>query len=138
LGGSPAPTAEKLMRSRFTAFVKGDMGYIGRTQREPLGTDNEKGESSALVEWVDLRVVETTDGGIGEQFGTVEFEARFRQDGGLQVHHEISNFRREDGRWLYIDGIVMPQQRLPQVGKIGRNDLCSCGSGKKFKKCCGS
>jgi uncharacterized protein len=22
--------------------------------------------------------------------------------------------------------------------KVGRNDLCSCGSGRKFKKCCGS
>ena len=22
------------------------------------------------------------------------------------------------------------------IQKIGRNELCSCGSGKKFKKCC--
>jgi uncharacterized protein YecA (UPF0149 family) len=22
--------------------------------------------------------------------------------------------------------------------KIGRNDPCSCGSGKKYKKCCGA
>ncbi len=28
-------------------------------------------------------------------------------------------------------------QPLPEVHKIGRNDPCPCGSGKKFKKCCG-
>jgi preprotein translocase subunit SecA len=26
---------------------------------------------------------------------------------------------------------------LPEVHKIGRNDPCPCGSGKKYKKCCG-
>jgi uncharacterized protein len=25
-----------------------------------------------------------------------------------------------------------------ESGKVGRNDLCPCGSGKKYKKCCGS
>jgi len=26
----------------------------------------------------------------------------------------------------------------PFVNKIGRNDPCPCGSGKKYKKCCGN
>ena len=30
-----------------------------------------------------------------------------------------------------------PSAPLPEVRKIGRNDPCPCGSGKKYKKCCG-
>ena len=26
---------------------------------------------------------------------------------------------------------------ITQQGKIGRNQLCTCGSGKKYKRCCG-
>src|SRR5208337_3104026 len=28
-------------------------------------------------------------------------------------------------------------QATPRKAKVGRNDPCPCGSGKKFKKCCG-
>ena len=27
--------------------------------------------------------------------------------------------------------------RLKSTGEVGRNDPCPCGSGKKYKKCCG-
>jgi len=30
-----------------------------------------------------------------------------------------------------------PAPHQPLHGKVGRNDPCSCGSGKKFKRCCG-
>jgi len=30
------------------------------------------------------------------------------------------------------------KQRREQAGKVGRNDPCTCGSGKKYKKCCGA
>ena len=40
-------------------------------------------------------------------------------------------------------GIIEEEESKPQLddidtSKIGRNDPCPCGSGKKFKKCCGS
>ena len=31
--------------------------------------------------------------------------------------------------WIYYE-------RTVEIMKIGRNDLCPCGSGKKYKKCC--
>ena len=61
---------------------------------------------------------------------------------------ERSRFVRENGLWFYIDG-EFPEQSQPEPEidprlnqtvesfKIGRNDPCICGSGKKYKKCCG-
>ena len=133
LAGAPALTAEALMRSRFTAFYNGNMDYIAQTQSEPMTG----GGGGNPVEWVDLEVLGATGGGVGESIGTVEFRARFRHEGRLSIHHEVSNFRRENGRWLYRDGVVKPQKEGMPAGKVGRNDPCPCGSGRKFKKCCG-
>ena len=41
-------------------------------------------------------------------------------------------YRTAPPGWLKEEGGV-PQRR---AGKIGRNDPCPCGSGKKYKKCC--
>jgi SEC-C motif-containing protein len=68
----------------------------------------------------------------------VRFAAQYRQDGVRLVHHERSTFRREDGQWVYVDGEVDPKSPPRQVAKVGRNDPCPCGSGKKYKKCCGA
>ena len=141
IGGSPAPTPEALMRSRFSAFVHGNLDYIESTHaREVRDTFNRSvAESTAKsVEWVSLTISEATEGGKEDDTGTVEFSARFRKDGELQVHHERSNFHREDGRWVYVDGEMNPKGVPRRSEKVGRNDPCPCGSGKKFKKCCGA
>ncbi|MGR5471371.1 YchJ family metal-binding protein, partial [Vibrio astriarenae] len=75
----------------------------------------------------------------------VEFNAYFNEDGKRYCMTERSRFVKEDGLWYYIDGTFPkeePEQdpRLSQPVsslKVGRNDPCICGSGKKFKKCCG-
>ena len=50
--------------------------------------------------------------------------------------HELASFRREEGRWVYVDGDMNPKGPPRQVAKVGRNEPCPCGSGKKYKKCC--
>ena len=35
------------------------------------------------------------------------------------------------------DGSDPASKTVKNKEKIGRNDLCPCGSGKKYKKCCG-
>jgi SEC-C motif-containing protein len=68
----------------------------------------------------------------------VEFIATFKEKGVVRHHHERSNFSRVDGEWFFVDGEpVLPETRVNQSPKIGRNDPCPCGSGKKYKKCCG-
>ena len=141
IAGAPAPTAEALMRSRFTAFVRGDLDHVENTHAVEARDDFDRSgtESTASsVEWVDLTILNTERGGDGDDTGTVEFRARFRQDGAMQAHHEKSTFRRNDGRWVYVDGVIDPKGPPRRVEKVGRNDPCPCGSGKKYKKCCGA
>ncbi len=141
LAGAPAVSPEALMRSRFTAFVQGNLDYIESTHAtEVRATFNPSAAESTAnaVEWVDLRILDTADGGAGDETGTVEFAAQFKKDGELMVHHERSNFRREAGGWVYVDGKMNPRAQPRRVDKIGRNEPCPCGSGKKYKKCCGT
>jgi SEC-C motif-containing protein len=59
-------------------------------------------------------------------------------DGKDHVHHERSQFRKVDGRWYFVSGQKISAPPLKRdAEKVGRNDPCPCGSGKKFKKCCG-
>lgn len=140
LDGAAAATPEALMRSRYTAFVQGQLDYIDKTHAEAVRSDFNRSaaESTAnSVQWVNLEIIKTTGGGEDDDDGTVEFAARFKEGKELQVHHERSNFIRENGRWVYVDGKMNPGGDPVRVEKVGRNDPCLCGSGKKYKKCCG-
>ena len=101
LGVRPAPTAEALMRSRYTAFVMKDAAYLVRTRHfttRPARVDFTPG-----LEWQMLRIIATqTDG----DEATVEFAARSRTDGRIHVLHEVSRFLRVEGAWLYVDGVI--------------------------------
>ncbi len=141
LGGAPAPTPEALMRSRFTAFVRGDLAYIDNTHAPEArdGFDRAEAErQNSTVQWTRLEIRETAAGGPDDDTGTVEFAAHYKSPAGAGVHHERSVFRREDGRWFYVDGDINPKTAPRRVQHVGRNDPCPCGSGKKFKKCCGA
>jgi len=100
-GLRPAPTAEALMRSRYSAFALKNRSYLLATwhpSTRPAHLDLDDGD-----EWVQLRVLATeTDG----EKATVEFIARPRQGGRVSSLHEVSRFVREGGRWLYVDGVV--------------------------------
>ncbi|MEU6810798.1 YchJ family metal-binding protein [Streptomyces sp. NPDC046831] len=97
-GGSPAPTAEALMRSRYTAFVRQDAGHLLRTwhpRTRPARIDFDPG-----MRWTGLEVLGTTDGSAFHSTGTVTFRASYR--GGAL--HERSRFERVGGAWVYVDG----------------------------------
>lgn len=100
-GTAKAPTAEALMRSRYTAFVIGDGDYIARTwapEKLPAGLDvNPEGEP-----FTRLIVLETEGGGPFDTDGVVTFEAHY-PGGSLR---ERSTFERRDGAWVYVDGTV--------------------------------
>ncbi|MGB0554048.1 MAG: YchJ family protein [Alphaproteobacteria bacterium] len=140
LAGTPAPTAEALMRSRYTAFMRGDLAYIDRTHAlEKRDTAERSAAKNTFnsVEWIRLEVLQSARGGATDDIGMVEFAAHFRQNGAELVHRERSNFRRDDGLWVYVDGDFPEGAGASRIGKVGRNASCPCGSGKKFKKCCG-
>jgi SEC-C motif-containing protein len=102
-GAAAAPTAEALMRSRYSAFVKGDAPYLLRTwhpRTRPDRLDLDPG-----MRWTGLEILETTDGSAFHSTGTVTFRASFR-GGSL---HERSRFERVDGVWAYLDGEFLEQ-----------------------------
>ena len=100
-GEGDAPTAEQLMRSRYSAFVVLDPGYLLRTwhpETRPAALDLDPD-----MQWRRLDIISTRRGGPLDTEGTVEFKAHFRHDGERGVHHETSRFLRIDRRWYYVD-----------------------------------
>ena len=98
--GAPAPTAESLMRARYSAYARGDLGYLLRTYHSssrPETSDLEPG-----VQWTRLAVLATDGGGLFDTAGTVQFRAVYVEDGKRGVHAETSRFVREDGSWTYL------------------------------------
>ncbi|WP_018174601.1 MULTISPECIES: YchJ family protein [unclassified Thioalkalivibrio] len=101
-GAAAAPTAQALMRSRYAAFVEGREDYLLATwaaATRPESLVLEPGQR-----WLGLAIRATEAGGPEDQEGWVEFVARSRVRGQGVRLHERSRFRREDGRWVYVDG----------------------------------
>lgn len=100
LAGEPAPTAERLMRSRYSAFVLGQVNYLlasWHASTRPAELTLEPG-----AKWLGLEVRDHR--GTGEHAAEVEFVARFRVGGRAVRQHERSRFVREGGHWFYVDG----------------------------------
>ena len=137
-GQRRAPTAETLMRSRYTAYAREEVDYILHTQAPESRKPSLEREVLRFAQTADFLglTIEHTDGGeAGAPRGTVEFTARYEVDGHKHVMRERSHFRydAEEG-WYYVNGSAAPSR---SAGKVGRNAPCPCGSGKKYKRCCG-
>ena len=139
-GEKNAPTAEALMRSRYTAYVEHAIDYIVETcsqdERDRIDVSQTKNWSEKS-NWLGLKIVSTEKGGPADTEGTVEFEALYEVDKLREVHHERAKFKKQDGRWLYMEGDVRPNTVVRVGPKVGRNEPCPCGSGRKYKQCCG-
>ncbi|WP_256668236.1 YchJ family protein [Nocardia cyriacigeorgica] len=103
-GERSAPTAETLMRSRYTAFAIGDVDYLlyswhPRTRPKQLALDPNQ-------QWLFLEIQRTERGGPFDDTGVVEFTAHYRDDTGRGSLHEVSRFVRDSGAWVYLDGAV--------------------------------
>ncbi|MFJ6652645.1 YchJ family protein [Microbacterium sp. NPDC091313] len=103
LAGEPAPSAERLMRSRYTAFARGDAAHLERTWHPRTRPREVRVDPTTVWESLEiLDAAESTD----EAAAEVEFRARWREGGRRGVLHERSRFARRGGRWLYVDGDV--------------------------------
>lgn len=99
------PTAEALMRSRFTAYVRGDYAWLAMTHRGLEGQAGALEEGGKGVRWTRLDVRRVEGGGEGDAVGTVEFVAWYRKRAKSAWLHEVSRFERDDkGRWVYVEG----------------------------------
>ena len=139
--GIKAETAERLMRSRYSAFVLVKPNYIVKTTlpAQQALLDIHSIESWAKeTNWAGLEIVAHTPK-LGKRHAQVEFKAYFNvsdnEDDGLQAHHELSAFVKmknkaaNNASWYFLDPTVSMS--------ITQKQPCICGSGEKFKRCCG-
>jgi len=139
-GERQAATPEQVMRSRFSAYAKGEIGYLFTSLHPAHRADFDEKKTRTWAEhseWHGLKILDTSGGGPEDSEGTVEFLASYTEKGTRIEHHELSTFRKESGAWYFVGGeAVPPKQVVRATPKTGRNDPCPCGSGKKFKRCC--
>ncbi|MGV8877231.1 MAG: YchJ family protein [Rhodoglobus sp.] len=102
-GEARAPSAERLMRSRYSAYALGDAAYLLASWHP--STRPAMCEPDPAVRWYRLEIMATTGGGIFDSSATVEFCAYYRHADGGDVQHENSRFIKEDGAWLYVNAV---------------------------------
>ena len=135
-GERPAATAEALMRSRFTAHVARDYRHLHRTylptSQEPYIPEDDPAPRT----WTRL-VIHDHQPAAKPDMATVDFTAYFQEGDQEQALHEKAEFKRIEGAWFYTGPIRQgPAPIRTTQAKVGRNDPCPCGSGKKYKQCC--
>jgi len=152
-----APTPVLLMRARYTAFTLGKIDFIKSTLH---GTAKRQFDEQAAKDWaaeatwLGLNILNASPVAENDSVGYVEFIADCEEHGKKYHAHERSRFEKIKGLWYYTDGIAMnePEEHEhvhtdqcrhdhhhepARSQKVGRNDPCPCGSGQKYKKCCG-
>lgn len=131
--GEPAASPEALMRSRYSAFSTGNVEYLLRSwhaEKRPSQLDLPEN-----THWFGLEITESSEPEelvASDNKGLVTFKARFKENNEWFDLIETSEFERQGDHWFYLDGNAEFITLKP-----GRNDVCLCGSGRKWKKCCG-
>ncbi len=138
VGGKKLPvTPEQLMRSRYSAYAQGIIDYIIDTMSGKALSGFVKSSAKQWADsviWLGLKVINSYNE--TKEHGFVEFSAKFMQKNNkLQEIHELSEFICVENKWFYIDGKHLPATDKLVNRKIPLNNLCPCGSGRKFKSC---
>ena len=137
LGAVKAETAERLMRTRYSAFVLVKPDYIVKTTlptQQALLSIKSIENWAKETNWAGLEIVRHIPK-LGKRHAQVEFKAYFNTVDGMQAHHELSAFVKvkdkatNDARWYFLDPTV--------AMSVTQKQPCICGSGEKFKRCCG-
>ena len=121
---------EQVMRSRYSAYVTGNIPYIQQTMAGPALKNFDAKDVQLWidqVQWHHLNVIKASPLSKDNTCGYVEYCVSYKQLGKKQLLHELSEFKRIDSKWVYWSGKFLEAKR---------NEPCPCGSGLKYKKCC--
>lgn len=145
-GQAQAQDTEQLLRARYTAFTLAEVDFVLNTHHPKTRKDVSRDEVTSWAtgsRWMGLEVVQKEAGGPQDSTGTIIFCARYQDkdaaaDAAPHEHWEQALFERDPSTkaWMFLDarGVQQGTYRRTEP-KVGRNDPCPCGSGKKFKKC---
>ena len=141
-GEKKASTAEALMRARYSSYVTGDVDFLRTSATAAVQEQFDEAASRAwshAAQWHGLEIIRTEKGGPRNKTGIVEFRALYTANGEFCNHHEVATFVKDADGWKFEDGELIGEKPIVrEEPKVGRNDPCPCGSGKKYKKCCGA
>ena len=135
----PAPTAEALMRSRYTAYTRANVAYLKKTSRTGLAGEFDEAavtQFAKRVRWLGLDIIRTQQGLSDDTVGEITYVARYVDAGHEKQIAEHARFQKSPTGWLYVGSSTAPSSTVAPKVRVGRNDPCPCGSGKKYKKCC--
>jgi SEC-C motif-containing protein len=150
-GKRPAERAQDLLRARYSAFALGEIDFIVKSHHSKTSKDVKRAEVeewSQSSDWESLEIVQTEAGEKTDTQGLVTFCAKYRPKASakaaetsevseVQDHWEQALFEKEGTEWKFLDARGVHHGPIVRTEpKIGRNDPCTCGSGKKYKKCC--
>ena len=140
MGQAKPKTATQLMRARYSAYAMGNIEYLYKTAgprvRKEFDPENSKKWAESAT-WGGIEFLSVVGGGENDETAKVDFVAHYSVKGKDFNHHELADFAKLDGEWRFIDGRIFGSDPIRrEEPKVGRNDLCPCGSGKKYKKCC--
>ena len=102
--GQAAPTAESLMRSRYSAYVLNHGKYLYKSWSKTTRPSKKSLNQEQETEWLGLSIVRTEQESIFDSEGVVEFIASYISEGKEEQIHETSRFVRENEKWVYLDG----------------------------------
>ena len=104
--GSAAPTAEHLMRARFSAYCLINESYLAHTWHPGSRPKRLNVNEKSGVHWLKLEIVNIEQGGANDKIGRIEFRAYYELEGKRGYLHETANFVKEDNQWYYFDGEI--------------------------------
>ena len=140
-GTKPPANPVELLRARYSAYCLKKFDYLVDTHLPPEGEEQIPAEVLAEhlqdVTWERLDILEE---GYDDELDCpfVDFRAVYDMPDAKRMLGERSYFRCVDGSWYYVFGEPLKGESVRRESpKVGRNDPCPCGSGRKYKKCCG-
>lgn len=129
-------SARALLEARYKAFVDGHVDFLLESHHPDTRNQIDRAsiESWSKESRWDGLTIEAER--VADDKAYITFTVKYERDFKLFNHREDAEFRLVDGRWYYFDSEFPKQETIRHESKVGRNDPCACGSGKKFKKCC--
>ncbi len=130
------------MRARYSAYTVGNVDFIVSSHDPDRAQEVDRKNTEVWAkqsQWLGLEILSTEKGQPDDDVGVVEFIARYKVQGVKVEHRERALFRKHAERWVFVDGVEIKGPPVVNTEpRVGRNDPCPCGSGKKYKKCHGT
>ena len=132
-------SARTLLQARYDAYVRGDVDFLIESVHPEKRAQHDRKSIEAWAKNAKWQGLEVQKEEIKEDQAWLTFLLQYEEKGETVDHRERAEFRRTGERWYYWDSRFPRGETVHRdPNKVGRNDPCPCGSGKKFKKCCGT